>query len=87
MNKRGSFGISMAQRVGIEQSPHQTPARHCWVVDPADRSGRLRPGLLVDWHHTDADEWVARVVYAAEMRRSEWATVEEWLPAALVRPA
>ena len=57
------------------------PARHCWVLDPADHSGQQRPGLLVEWHHTDDDEWLGRVIYAAQLRPGEWRTLAEWLPA------
>ena len=80
MSKRGAFGIPMAQRVALRDSVDPCPARHCWVLDPADHSGK-RPGLLVEWHHTDDDEWLRRI-YAAQLRPGEWMTLEEWLPAA-----
>lgn len=35
------------------------------------------------WRAPDAagDSWVGQVVYIAELRSGEWATVIEWLPA------
>jgi hypothetical protein len=79
MRKRGGFGAPMAQRVALRDAVDPCPARHCWVIDPADHSGHQRPGLLVEWHHTD-DEWLGRVLYLAQMRPGEWTTLEEWLP-------
>ena len=84
MNKRGGFGIPMVERVALRDGADPCPARHCWVLDPADHSGLQRPGLLVEWCHTDDDEWVGRVVYAAQLRVGVWVTIEEWLPATLL---
>lgn len=89
MNKRGGFGIPMAQRVAIRDGGDPCPARHCWVLDPADQSALRRPGLLVEWRHTDGDGWRGRVIYVAQLRAGEWVTLEEWMPATLLlaRPA
>lgn len=48
----------MAQRVqqgSADREPAEGPARHVWVA-PANRSDGRRPGLLVEWQHTDEDE-------------------------------
>lgn len=62
------------------------PARHCWVNEPAD-GGAARPGLLLEWRKDRTGRWEGRVMYAAELRPGAWATVEEWLPAALLSTA
>lgn len=63
------------------------PARHCWVADPADRSGRKRPGLLVEWRRASAGRgWQGRVIYAAQLRTAGWSVVEEWVDEALLAP-
>ena len=69
------------------------PARHCWVADAADGDGVRRPGLLVEWRQTtlagSGQGWEGRVIYAARLRddvHAPWATVEEWVPAALLTP-
>jgi len=79
----------MAQRVALRDGVDPCPARHCWVLDPADHSGNQRPGLLVEWHHTDEDEWLGRVIYSAQLRPGEWIMLEEWLPtkSLVLRPA
>ena len=59
------------------------PARHCWVRTPVD-AGPPRPGLLLEWRKDAHGRWQGRVVYAAELRPGEWATVEEWLAAELL---
>ncbi|MBS42298.1 MAG: hypothetical protein CMH83_03790 [Nocardioides sp.] len=70
--------------------PLDSPARHCWVSDAVDAlAGResdapvRRPGLLLEWRRT-RDGWEGRVVYAARVRDHGWASVEEWVPAALL---
>lgn len=90
MNKRGR-GIPMSRRVtlGRDDEPGEAPvddcpARHCWVLDPADRSHCRRPGLLLEWRRTASGDWEGRVVYAAELHAGLWAAVEEWVPAVLV---
>lgn len=84
MNKPGG-GVPMSRRVRLGSAPDDDcPARHCWVADPADRAGVKRPALLVEWRHTDADEWEGRVVYVARFRPGVWSVVEEWIPAALL---
>ena len=56
---------------------------------PPTIPGNQRPGLLVEWHHTDEDEWLGRVIYSAQLRPGEWITLEEWLPtkSLVLRPA
>ena len=62
-------------------------ARHCWVADPADRSGQKRPGLLVEWRRAAAGPgWQGLVVYAAQLRPGRWAVVEEWVDESLLTP-
>lgn len=58
------------------------PARHCWVLVPAGLSHAPAPALLLEWRRAaQAEGWEGRVVYAAQNRPNEWATVEEWLHA------
>jgi hypothetical protein len=85
MNKRGG-GIPMSQRVaGSRDEADNCPARHCWVSGSVDDLGAKRPGLLVEWRHTDADEWEGRVIYVAKLRAGNtWTVVEEWLSAVLL---
>jgi len=71
MNKRGGFGIPMAERVALRTSGDLCPARHCWVLDPADHSGVRRPGLLVEWRQANEDDWLGRVIYPAQLRAGE----------------
>jgi hypothetical protein len=85
---RGGLRMPLHARVR-EASPVEAPApaRHCWVLDPADRHGVKRPGVLLEWRRSAAGEWEGRVVYSAQLREGQWAGVEEWLPAALLAPA
>ena len=62
------------------------PARHCWVVDPADASTEKRPGLLVEWRRLPAGGWQGRVIYVAQLRAGQWAVVEEWVDEVLLCP-
>jgi hypothetical protein len=64
-----------------------TPARHCWVADPADHSPSKRPGLLVEWRPAVGGGWQGRVLYVAELRAGSSAVVEEWVDEALLTPA
>ena len=93
MNKRGG-GLPMHERVARsrEQSRElpgpppavlESPARHCWVLDPVDGTGTKRAGLLLEWRHTDEDEWEGRVVYVAALRPlpDPWVVVTEWVGA------
>ena len=80
----------MYLRVGKAGSQQPTPegGRHCWVLDPADRHGIKRAGLLLEWRRSALDgTWEGRVVYVAQLRGEQWAGVEEWVPAALLEPA
>jgi hypothetical protein len=90
MNKRGSFRTPMAQRVSFGRptsaSDDDCPARHCWAIEPADGSGIRRPGLLLEWRQTGDRLWLGRVIYAAQVRAGEWATLEHWMPAAHMEP-
>lgn len=87
---RGS-GIPLRDRVRVDQSrsvadprkpPLPSPGRHCWVIVPAD-AGEPRPGLLLRWEHRSAG-WTGEVVYLAQLRPGEWATVTEWLASHLL---
>ncbi len=82
-------GIPLAERVRASVSrTGDCPARHCWVADPADRSGEKRPGLLVEWRRaTEGEGWQGRVLYAVALRPAAWAVVEEWVDEALLSPA
>jgi len=61
------------------------PARHCWVLAPAD-GVQPRPCLLVEWRRSESpDGWVGRVFYVAELRAGHWSVVEEWIPAGLLK--
>ena len=97
--RRGITGIPMHERVratraaaagadGGPSEPGVLPdgARHCWVGDAADGHGVKRAGLLLEWRRAP-DGWEGRVVYAANLRAGRWASVEEWVPAALLEPA
>jgi hypothetical protein len=95
MNKRGGMRMTMSQRVAAGRAgepgpaPHaeECPARHCWVLDPADGAHVRRPGLLVQWRRTPLGAWEGRVLYLAALRAGDWAVVEEWVPAPLVSAA
>lgn len=101
MSKRGS-GIPMHQRVALGREELQplpdagagpapqsddSPARHCWVLVPADGSGLRRPGLLVEWRRDDHGSWSGRVVYVVRLRTGSWALLDEWLPQSDIAPA
>lgn len=81
----------MEQRVALSSRDAGTgeacPGRHCWVADPADGTGTLRPGLLLEWRQATGDGWEGRVVYPVRLRAGRWATVEEWVPAVLLTEA
>lgn len=81
----------MYRRVTAGREPGAAPAdggRHCWVLDSADRQGVKRAGLLVEWRRSPRDgTWEGRVVNVARLRPEGWASVEEWVPAALLEPA
>ena len=81
----------MYRRVAAGTRPDGDAAaagRHCWVLDSADRQGVKRAGLLLEWRRSPVDaSWEGRVVYVAQLRSEAWASVEEWIPAALLEPA
>ena len=90
---RGGYGngsgVSLKDRGRVadpapEPTPTPYPGRHCLVTVPVDGS-RPRPGLLLEWRRTD-EGWEGRVVYVAELRSGQFATVEEWLSSALLDP-
>ena len=88
--RRSAGGTPLYLRVGRPGSRPSPPegARHCWVLDPADRHGVKRAGLLLEWRRSSLDgTWEGRVVYVAQLRDDRWASVEEWVPAALLEPA
>ncbi len=74
------------QAVQHEQPPDDSPGRHCWVLVPADGSGRRRPGLLVEWRRSDDGSWSGRVVYVVRLRTGSWALLDEWLPQSDIAP-
>lgn len=87
---RGS-GIPLRDRVRVDQPRDRTdtkktqlpsPGRHCWITLPAD-AGEPRLGLLLRWEHRSAG-WAGEVVYSAQLRPGEWATVTEWLASHLL---
>lgn len=77
-------GPSLAERSARTLSVKQEgpgAARHCWVVDPAEATGRW-PGLVVEWRRApDGGRWQARTLYVvtAEDRR---VLIEDWVDAA-----
>ena len=98
MSRRGGLGLPLADRVAVGRTsapgptdvppaPADCPARHCWVLDPADGAHVRRPGLLVQWRRTPLGAWEGRVLYLAALRAGDWAVVEEWVPAPLVTAA
>lgn len=90
-------GLPLRERRRIDGAPakspdgghpaHQTPpSRHCWVTAPVDGNGSPRPGLLLEWKR-EGEQWMGRVVYAAELRSGQWSVIDEWLPAMFLAPA
>lgn len=55
-----------------------SPARHCYVDG--------HPSLLLEWRRS-ASGWEGRVVSVRWLDGEGWASIERWLPAALVEPA
>jgi hypothetical protein len=43
--------------------------------------------LLLEWRRSEQSGWEGRVVYAAELRPGQWATVQEWVAADLLSTA
>ncbi len=41
----------------------------------------------MEWRRGEGGRWQGRVVYTAELRPGEWATLEEWLGAELLSTA
>ena len=88
---RGGYGAgehgALAERVAATQrraagrvAGPVSPARHCLVEGEA--------GLLVQWTRTDHG-WEGRVVTVMWLDApggAGWATVERWLPAAVIEP-
>ena len=92
MNKRGSTGLSMAERVRLGRQetpdvrPPACPARHCWVLDAADETGEKRAGLLLEWRR-GADGWEGQVVYLVRREGRGWLATLEWFPDRLLEVA
>lgn len=87
LTQPASPATSPSDDVGAQAQPSTaatpgSPARHCWVALPID-GATARPGLLLAWRRT-GDHWQGQVVYSAELRLGQWATVCEWLPAHLL---
>lgn len=82
--KPGSGHGSLADRVAATKARQTGPMerRHVIVKGVAGET----EGLLVEWHQRDG-EWWARVIYTAEVRAGRRGVVDEWVPAADVRPA
>ena len=77
--KRGARSRTLAERTNAMADANiDCPARHCWVLDPSDRHGIKRPGLLVEWRKADGG-WEGRVVYVASLRPGTWSLIEEWI--------
>jgi len=82
---RGGYGGSghgsLHARIHRTQAPPaavpSSPARHC-LVDG-------QPSLLVEWRRSGSG-WEGRVLSVRWLDGEGWATVERWLPAALVEP-
>ncbi len=79
---RGGYGTSdhgtLASRGAgghAAGADHSSPARHCRVEG--------QPGLLVEWRRA-GDGWEGRVLSMLWLDAVGWATVERWLPAALI---
>lgn len=89
--RRGGTREPMYRRVAVGRAADNKPTgggRHCWVLHSVDNHGIKRAGLLLEWRRSSLDgSWEGRVVYVAELRANEWASVEEWIPAALLEPA
>ena len=84
MNKRGSTGRSLADRVTAprtDERVEQLRRRHCWVLGAGDDPGPW-PGLVAEWRRSTAG-WEARVVYAV----GDASTAEDWVVAERLRPA
>lgn len=79
----GGGGLPLHARARRDPSPEACPVRHCWVEAPLDGGGP-RAGLLLEWRRSVGGHWEGRVVYAAQLRPGQWATVEEWLSAELL---
>ena len=88
LGARTRAGRTGAPAAGPERTAELTPCpvRHCFVTAPAD-GGSGRPGLLLEWRRAGGGGWEGRVVYAAELRPGQWATVEEWLASELLTTA
>ena len=69
-----------AQTAGGSERPPEV--KHCWVVTSC---GPL-PGLLLAWRHDEELGWLGRVVRPAR-DEDGWLLMEDWLPAAELRPA
>jgi len=66
------------------QEPHlMLGARHCWVVDPPEATGRW-PGLLLRWSRSASGQWQGQVAYAF-LRGSDVVLVEVTLDVSLLR--
>ncbi len=84
MSERVRLGDDRAQRgAGAASSAEPElpgyPARHCWVLDPADGTLAKRAGLLLEWRR-GADGWEGQVAYLCRRPGRGWLVTLEWFP-------
>jgi hypothetical protein len=80
-------GPTLAERTDARQAPPAAGAagpRHCWVLDPP-RHPRPCPGLLLEWRKV-GEQWLGLVAFADIDARGLPQIVQQWLPAACLRP-
>lgn len=85
-------GVPLRDRpIGDEEPATSTAARrhrrHCWIDltgHPTYASASETEGLVLQWAQ-DARGWVALVVYVVPASGGD-VTVQEWVPAAKLRP-
>ena len=83
-------GMSLDERsrlsgiAGAARTAHAAQRRHCWVTGPDEDPGPW-PGLVLDWHLTQAG-WRAWVVYLAG-EGADQVTVQGWVGRDRLTPA
>jgi len=79
----GPHQVPLAQRatvIGNQPVGKQLPRRHVWVTGP-DNTGP-HPGLVLQWERRGQDWWALCVWVVIDAG----VTVQQWLPARLIRP-